>query len=135
MRRGAFFLAVILVITLPDYSAILTVGMPDLGTVPLSALSAAYLAGEKVDTAVRAPTLLSALQFLLNQFKHLRLNDGLVISLHIVLRDFALVDLFLLGEEIIRIALLQERIWPLYFSLVRMLRTAPRSICLCRPAT
>ena len=89
-----FFLAVILVITLPDYSAILTVGMPDLGTVPLSALSAAYLAGEKVDTAVRAPTLLSALQFLLNQFKHLRLNDGLVISLHIVLRDFALVDLF-----------------------------------------
>ena len=33
-----------------------------------------------------------------------------MISLHIVLRDFALVDLFLLGEEIHRIALLQERI-------------------------
>src|SRR5699024_4437263 len=84
--------------------------MPDLRAVPLTALSTTYLAGEKVDTAVPAPTLLSTLQFLLNQFKHLRLNDSFVVALHIVLRDLALVDLFLLCEEVHRVALLQERI-------------------------
>ena len=52
----------------------------------------------------------SALQFLLYQFKHLRLDDGFVVALHIVLRNFTLVDLFLFGEEIHRVAFLQEGI-------------------------
>lgn len=59
-----------------------------------------------MDAAVPASTLFSTLQFLLDQFKHLRLNDGFVVALHIVLRDLAFVDLFLFCEEIHRIALL-----------------------------
>ena len=56
------------------------------------------------------PTLLSTLQFLLNQFKDLRLNDGFMVSLHIILRNFAFVDLFLLCKKVDRVAFLQERI-------------------------
>src|SRR5699024_2194885 len=97
-------------IALPDNPAVFAVGMPDLRTVPLAALSAAYLTGEKMDAAVSPTAAFSTLQFLLNQLKHLRLNDGFMVALHIVLRDLALVDLFLFGEEIHRVALLQERI-------------------------
>ena len=97
-------------IALPDNPAVFAVGMPDLRAVPLAALSAAYLTGEKMDAAVSPTAAFSTLQFLLNQLKHLRLDDGFVVALHIVLRNLSLVDLFLFGEEIHRVALLKKRI-------------------------
>lgn len=63
-----------------------------------------------MDSTGFARTAFSAGKLTLNQFEHLRLYDGFVVALHIVLRYLALVDLFLLGEEIHRVALLQKRI-------------------------
>ena len=42
--------------------------------------------------------------------KYLRADDGFVIAFHIILRNFSLVDLFLLGEEVHRVGLLKKRV-------------------------
>lgn len=63
-----------------------------------------------MDAAVSPTAAFSTLQFLLNQLKHLRLDDGFVVALHIVLRDLALVLFCFLLEEVHRELLLQERI-------------------------
>ena len=67
-------------------------------------------AGKKVDTAVPTPAAVSPCQLLLYQFKLCRSDDGFVVALHIILRDFTLVLLFLLGKEVHGVGFLQERI-------------------------
>ena len=62
-----------------------------------------------MDTASSA-TLAAPLQFLLNQLEYLRADDGFVVTLHIILWDFTLVGFFLFGEEVHRVAFLQEGI-------------------------
>lgn len=52
-----------------------------------------------MDAAVPTTAAFSTLQFLLNQFKHLRLDDGFVIALHVVLRALALVYFFFLVRK------------------------------------
>ncbi len=52
-----------------------------------------------MDAAVSPTAAFSTLQFLLNQLKHLRLDDGFVVALHIVLRNLSLVDLFFLVRK------------------------------------
>ena len=95
-------------VALPDHTVVFAVGVPGLGAVPLAALTAAYLAGEKVYTAVPPSALFPALKFLLYQFKHLRADDGFVVAFDVVLRNLALVDLCLLGQEVDRVGFLQQ---------------------------
>ena len=63
-----------------------------------------------MNAAVSSFALFPAFQFPLYLFEHIRADDGFVVAFHIVLRNFTLIDLFLLGEEVNRIGLLQERI-------------------------
>ena len=59
-------------------------------------------------TAVSTLAGFAAFQFTLHLFKHIRADDGFVVTLHIVLWDFTLVDLLLLGEEVYRVGFLKE---------------------------
>ena len=63
VRSGAGLIAVVLMIALPDGLSVFAVGVPDLGAIPFTALSAADLAGEKMHTAVPTFTSLSAGKF------------------------------------------------------------------------
>ena len=49
-------------------------------------------------------------KFALHRFKNGRRNDGLVVSLHVKLRDFTIVPILLFREEIHSIASLQKRV-------------------------
>ena len=44
--------------------------------------------------------LFPVFQFPLYLFKHARADDGFMVAFHIVLRNFALIDFFLLGEKV-----------------------------------
>ena len=59
-------------------------------------------------TAVSAFTGFPAFQLPLYLLEHILADDGFVVVLNIVLRDFTLVDLFLFGEEVHRVGLLKE---------------------------
>lgn len=111
---GAFVVAIKFVIALPDDLFVLIIGVPGFGAVPASAFATANFAGEKVDTA-SSTALAAPFHFLLNHLEYLWGNDGFVVALHIILRNFALVDLFLFGEEINRIAFLKKCITLIFF--------------------
>jgi hypothetical protein len=63
-----------------------------------------------MDAAVVVPTLTSLLHFSLYHLKYVRVNDGFVVILNIVLGNLALVGLFLFGQVINGVGLLQKRI-------------------------
>jgi len=92
--RDAFLLTFALVITLPDDPAVFVVGVPSLGAIPAAAVTTFDPTGEKVDTAVPPSAVLSLLQLTLHHLENLWLDDGLVVALHIILRNFPLIGLF-----------------------------------------
>ena len=59
-----------------------------------------------MDAAVPSFALFPSFQFPLYLLEHIRADDGFVVAFHIVLRDFTLIGLFLLGEEVNRVGLL-----------------------------
>ena len=59
-----------------------------------------------MNPAVPSFALFPAFQFPLYLLENIRADYGLVVAFHIVLRDFTLIGLFLLGEEIYRVGLL-----------------------------
>lgn len=63
-----------------------------------------------MNSAVPSFALFPAFQFPLYLLEYIRADNGFMVAFHIVLRDFALIGLFLLGEEVNRVGLLQERI-------------------------
>lgn len=115
MGRATFFSAIKFVVALPDHPAVLAVGMPHLGAVPASAVATFYFAGEDAHAALPVRPRLPDGHLLLHRLKYGRLYDGIVVVFHIILRDFALVDLFLFGEEIYRVHFLEERIPFVFF--------------------
>ena len=62
-----------------------------------------------MNSAVPSFALFPAFQFPLYLLEYIRADNGFMVAFHIVLRDFALIGLFLLGEEVNRVGLLQER--------------------------
>ena len=68
-----------------------------------------------MNPAVSATALATTCQFTLDHIEHIRGDNCRVVILHVVLWDFTLVDLFLLGEEINRVAFLKERIATVLF--------------------
>ena len=63
-----------------------------------------------MDSAVVLFALAALGHFPLHHLEHFRVDDGFMVVLDIVLRDFAFVDLGLLGQEIDGVAFLKERI-------------------------
>ena len=63
-----------------------------------------------MDSAVVLFALTSLGHFPLHHLEYFRVDDGFMVIFDIVLRDFAFVDLGLLGQEIDSIAFLKERI-------------------------
>ena len=97
-------------IALPDDLPVGVVAVPDLRPVPAAAVAALDLAGENTDRALAVPALFAGGHQGLHHLEGLRIDNGLVVVLDVVLRDFALVGLFLLGQEVDREGLLQQRI-------------------------
>ena len=63
-----------------------------------------------MDTAVAILALGPSGQFPLDHLKGLRVDDGLVVVLHVVLRDLTLIGSHLLGQEVLAEGLLQQGI-------------------------
>ena len=63
-----------------------------------------------MDSAVPVSALAAPLKLALDRLKSGRRNDGLMVSFHIILRNFAVVPLLLFCEKIDGIAFLQERV-------------------------
>ena len=63
-----------------------------------------------MNAAVPSFALFPAFQFPLYLLEYIRADDGFVVAFHIVLWDFTLIGLFLLGQEVDREGLLQQRI-------------------------
>lgn len=115
MGRAAFFAAIKFMVALPDRPAVLAVGMPHFRAVPASAVAAFYLAGEDACAALPVRSRLPDGHLLLHRLEYGRLYDGIVVVFHIILRDLALIDLFLFGEEIHRVHFLLESIPFVFF--------------------
>lgn len=109
--RGAL-LAVVFVIALPDDFPVFVRAVPDLGAVPAAALAAFDFAGEVVDTAVAVPARTAFLKLNLHLVKNIRINDGLMFTLDVVLRNLAFVDLCFLREVIDGVGFLQQGVIP-----------------------
>ena len=61
-----------------------------------------------MDAAVVLPAFAALLHLPLNHLEGIRVDDGLMVVLHIVLRDFALIDFLFLCQVIDGIGLLKE---------------------------
>lgn len=60
-----------------------------------------------MNSAVSASAFITPRQFTLHHIEYIRRNNCRVVIFHVVLWDFTLVDLFLLGEEINRVLIYQ----------------------------
>ena len=86
MGSPAFFILIFAVASVND-PAILIRGMPDLGAKPSAAVSAFNLIGEDADPAVPGVAPFPFLQLRLHHIENCRVDDGFVVSLHIILWD------------------------------------------------
>ena len=61
-----------------------------------------------MDSAVVFLSLAAPLDLTLHHFEHVRVDDGFVIAFDVVLRNLALIDFCLLGQEVDRVGFLQQ---------------------------
>lgn len=108
-------------IALPDDLPVGVVAVPDFRTVPVAAVAALDLAGKDADRALAVPALFAGGHQGLHHLEGLRIDNGLVIIFDIVLRDFALIGFFLLGQEVDREGLLQQRIGSMFACQIKSL--------------
>jgi hypothetical protein len=80
--------------------------VPDLGAVHTAAVAADDLSGERSKAVMPPSQLLPSGNLHLNRFPFGRIDDGRVAALHIVLGNFAFVDLHGLGQKINGVGLL-----------------------------
>ena len=102
------YLVAELAVALPDNPAVLAVGVPDLGAVVAAAVAADQPGGKYPTAAVVEAHALAPSELSLDNIELVRLDNGLVAFLDIILLDLALVDFPLFIEEINRIAFLKE---------------------------
>ena len=84
---------IVLVVAAPDGPLVLAVGMPDLGTIPAPALAALDLGGKGMHSAVILFAFTTPLYLALNHLEHVRMDDGFVVPLNVVLRNLTLIPL------------------------------------------
>ena len=119
VRRPTLVAAVFLVAAVDDL-AVAVGRVPYFRAVPAPAVGAFDFVGENAHAAVPRTALRASGKFRLHHVEHCRADDGFVIALHIVLRDFALVLLYLLLQEIHRKLLLKKGV-----ALVFLIREHP----------
>ena len=95
-------------IALPDDLSVGIVAVPHLRAIPAAAVGALDPAGENADATPAVGAWTPCHHKGLHHLEGLPVDDGFVVIAHIVLRNLALVDLFLLGEEVDCVGLLQE---------------------------
>ena len=100
MRRGAFLCALKFMVALPYHTAVLAVGVPHLGTVWLSAITAENSARERTLREGVPGGLLPPAKLALYHIPRFCIDNGRVAVLHVILRNLAFVDLHLLGEVV-----------------------------------
>ena len=110
MRRCAFLLSIVLVVTAPDHLAVWIVAVPHLAAIEMTAVAAHDSAGKAAISAVLPFQFFPARELNLNQIKYVRIYDRRMAVLHIILRHLAFVHLHLLREEVRAVGLLQKRI-------------------------
>ena len=84
MGCGAFRFVLEFPIALPDHPAVFAVGVPDLGSVYTSAVTADDLTGEGGEAVMPPSQLLPPGNLHLNRFPFGRLDDGWVAALNIL---------------------------------------------------
>ena len=87
-------------IALPDHFPVGIIAVPDFRTVPAATVAALDLAGENADRTLTIPALFAGGHQSLHYLKGFWFDDGLMVIFDIILRNFAFVGLFLLGQEI-----------------------------------
>ena len=113
-RRRAFLPFLIFAVAAPDCFAVFVGGMPDLLPIKAAAVCADDFAGKNAGGADGVAQLLPAFDLSLDKVELFGADDPLMISLNVVLRDFAAVELLFLCEEINGEGLLQQGV-PLVF--------------------
>lgn len=104
------FVTLEFVTTTLNVAAVFVGGMSDLRAIPVPTVATFYSARKQMNTAVSSTDLITPRQFTWDHIEYLRGNNCRVVIFHIVLWDFACVNLFLLGEDINIVAFLKERI-------------------------
>lgn len=89
-------------IALPDDFPVGIIAMPDFRTIPTATVAALDLAGENADRTLTIPAPFTSGHQGLHHLKGFWIDDGLVVIFDIILRNFAFVGLFLLGQEVDR---------------------------------
>ena len=110
MRHPANLGSLVLVIALPDDPAILIVGMPDLRPVPAAATATLHPAGEDADRAAPVLSRLPGGHKDLDRLEGIWRDDGFVVVPDVVLWNLTLIVLFLLGQEVHGVGLLEKGI-------------------------
>ena len=108
MWRCAFTVTTEFGIALPDYTTVLTIGMPDLGTIIFTAVSTDQFCGEWAVAVMIFAAGSPMTHFGLYTRPLIRSNDCFMAVFNIVLRNFTLVYLHLLLEKIHRKLLLKQ---------------------------
>jgi len=98
--RSVFYFALELMVALPYHTAVLAVGVPHLGTEPLSAITAENSTGKRTLRRGATCGFLSPAKLSLYHIPRFGIDDGGIAVFHIILRNLALVDLHLLGEVV-----------------------------------
>src|SRR5690625_3611075 len=97
MGSLAFFISTKLMITLPNYSAVFTVGMPYLRTIPTATLATLNLPCKYMCSTMPIFSCLSGSKFSLHHVKYRRVNNGLMVIFYIVLRNFSFIYFLFFG--------------------------------------
>ena len=104
-------------VALPNGTAVLVVGVPDLGAKEGTAVLADQFGRKNAFAAVGFPQGLSSCKLCLHLIPFVRLNDGGVATRHIILWDFALVGLHFLFQKVHRELLVEQCITLVFFVL------------------
>ena len=104
-------------VALPDGTAVLVGGVPDLGAKEGAAVLTDQFSRKNAFAAVGFPQGPSSGKLCLHLLPFVRLNDGGVAARHIILWDFTLVGLYFLFQKIHREFLLEQCITLVFFVL------------------
>ncbi len=115
MGSTAWLSAFVFAVALVDDPAVFVCGVPDLGAVPAPAFTALDFRREYTHTAVAVLVLCPSRHLRLDIIEGHRVDDSLVITLHIILRHLALVFLRFLLEEVHGKLLLKEGVALVFF--------------------
>ncbi len=102
-------------------AAIFGAAVPDLSTIVSAALSTNNLCGEGTAPMKMTAVWTSALDFVLHQLEGIRIDNGWVRVLDVILRDLAIIFLDSFGEEIYGVGFLEQGVAFVFLILAEIL--------------